>query len=274
MRTPMGLFGGSNMMQRTIAAFLAWACMSGAQATTFTTDFSDLWFNPNEQGWGVNVIQQGDTLFATLFVYSPNSAPTWYVGSALTYSGNQGGTFVFTGPLYQTSGPWFGGVFDPSAANVFEVGTATFRWGAISVGTLTYSVSGVTVTKSIQRQTWRTNNLNGTYIGASAGTYSGICAGGIGYSEEVGLISLSHSGSVATMTLAPSTGGFCNYSGQYVQRGRMGDLAGAVNCSNGATGQFTAFEIEGSISAFSARAIVQFGSCRWEGRLGGLRRGS
>ena len=36
-------------------------------ATSFAPDISGLWWNPVESGWGVNLIQQGSTIFATFF---------------------------------------------------------------------------------------------------------------------------------------------------------------------------------------------------------------
>ena len=39
-----------------------------AAATTHSTDYTDLWYLPAESGWGINIIQQYDTVFATMFV--------------------------------------------------------------------------------------------------------------------------------------------------------------------------------------------------------------
>jgi hypothetical protein len=35
---------------------------------------NDLWFPADEPGWGVNILEQGDTIFATLFVYDAQGA--------------------------------------------------------------------------------------------------------------------------------------------------------------------------------------------------------
>ena len=86
------------------AAFASLAFALPASATNFSTDYTDLWFNPSESGWGVNVIQQGNTLFATLFVYGTDQSPRWYVASGLVASSST----VFSGQLFQTTGPYFG----------------------------------------------------------------------------------------------------------------------------------------------------------------------
>lgn len=207
-----------------------------------------------------------------MFVYSSSGAPIWYVASGASYTGQQGGSLVFSGPLYQTNGPWFGGAFDPNAVGVRQVGSITFNFSEISAGTVSYTVDGVSVSKSITRQTWRTNLLTGNYLGAAVGTYSG-CPSGNGAAEEPGVFTVTHPGSTITIQAAYSVGYSCTYSGTYQQSGRMGTINGTVSCSNGAQGSFTAVELEGSISGMTGRAFAQLrGSCSWSGRFGGLKR--
>jgi len=111
------------------------------------TNYQDLWWNPNESGWGVNVNQQGTVVFATLFTYGLNGRGMWYV-----LNGNRvaGTTNTFTGALYRTTGapfnaPWFAGT-------AVQVGTMTLAFSSGNTGTMTFSVDGSSVTKSIQRQ--------------------------------------------------------------------------------------------------------------------------
>jgi hypothetical protein len=67
-------------MKRFVAAIVLAASCSSV-TTSFSADLTDLWWNESESGWGVNVIQQQDTLFLTFFVYGPDNAPTWYSAS-------------------------------------------------------------------------------------------------------------------------------------------------------------------------------------------------
>src|SRR5438552_11226006 len=81
-------------------------------ATSFTTDQSDLWWNPAESGWGMQLVHRGSVIFATLFVYDQSNKPIWYVAT-LNYSGSN---LVWTGDLLLTNGPWLGTVpFNPNA---------------------------------------------------------------------------------------------------------------------------------------------------------------
>src|SRR5437868_4297792 len=98
------------MSFRFLAAVLAFLAMS-AFATPQPRDATDLWIDPSESGWGLNVYHQGDTLFASLFVYGPDGQPKWYTASALT-----GGPTVYSGAIAEATGPWFGAAsFDPGA---------------------------------------------------------------------------------------------------------------------------------------------------------------
>jgi hypothetical protein len=61
-----------------------------------------------ESGWGMQLVERGTIIFATLFVYDPSGAPTWYVATMPFISNNPNN--VWTGDLYATTGPWFGTV--------------------------------------------------------------------------------------------------------------------------------------------------------------------
>jgi hypothetical protein len=71
--------------------------------------------------------------------------------------GDKTGDATYSGPLYVTHGPAFNAVPFTSigASNLTQVGTMSFTFTNGNAGTLTYSVNGVTVTKSIQRQVVR-----------------------------------------------------------------------------------------------------------------------
>ena len=136
---------------------------NSAIANTWGTDWTDLWWNANESGWGVTATHQGEVVFLTFFVYDVDNRPIWYTGQASYTSTNAQGAFIFAGPLYQTSGPWLGTSFNPNAVGIRQVGTVTFTV-FITSGTLTYSVDGVQVSKSITRQTFRTNQVNAQLV--------------------------------------------------------------------------------------------------------------
>ena len=118
---------------------------------SFATNYQDLWWNPAESGWGVNITHQGNIIFATLFTYDATGKGMWLVlaNASLT------GTRTYTGALFRTTGPVFNASpWIPSVAT--QVGAMTFAFDNGNAGTMTYTVDGVSVTKSIQRQTFST----------------------------------------------------------------------------------------------------------------------
>ena len=55
----------------TVCALLlvALSLVRPAWATSFSNDQSDLWWNSSENGWGIQFVERGKTIFATMFVY-------------------------------------------------------------------------------------------------------------------------------------------------------------------------------------------------------------
>jgi hypothetical protein len=155
------------MTRRILIALL----LCGATFRAGATDYSDIWWNPAESGWGVNFAQSDKFIFATFFVYGPGNTPTWYTAQlVLDASGN------FTGPLYATTGTYLGTApFSPAQTTATQAGTATFQPTAADTGVLTYNVGNVAVAKNIQRQTLTPIPLSGSYTGGAAIDLSG-CA--------------------------------------------------------------------------------------------------
>lgn len=263
----------ARQLRHSIGALLAAAAISlpFAAAAAPTTDFSDLWFIPAESGWGANVIQQDDILFVTLFVYAANGQPTWYVASAVVRNGT---TSTFSGPLYRTTGPYFGaGSWPANSVQVTQVGTLTFSSTQGNAATLTYTVDGVPVAKSIVRQTWDRENVAGTYLGATAGTWSGCGGGRDGYQESVSTFLVSQDGPAIQMR-EDSGGVTCNYAGAYSQAGRMGAIQGGGLCGDGVNQTFAATEVQMTPISLAMRLnVAQPNGCRFTGRLSAVRRG-
>ena len=111
-------------------------------------NYSDLWWNPNESGWGLSLTQHGATLFAAWYVYDDRGRATWLVMPG----GRWTSATAYTGDLYATTGPDARMPFDPSRVTRSRVGTATLSFSSRDRGVLTYQVNGVSGTKQIQRQ--------------------------------------------------------------------------------------------------------------------------
>ena len=119
-------------------------------ANTGAADFTDLWWNSSEPGWGVSVTQHGNNLVFRIFVYDTDGRPLLFVVPSVTYNSASS----FSGNVALTSGPWFGSdPFDPNQVvrTATPGNTATLTFSDANNGVLSYTVNGVTVTKLITR---------------------------------------------------------------------------------------------------------------------------
>jgi hypothetical protein len=112
-------------------------------------DYTDLWWNPGESGWGMAIAQQGSVMFVAWYVYDASGKPVWYVASSCSVMASGNGC---TGALYRTTGPAAGSAFDPSKVQVFNAGTVTLTFSGANDAMLSYTVNGVSATKAITRE--------------------------------------------------------------------------------------------------------------------------
>jgi len=129
--------------------------ISGSSTRNFSaTDsrFTGLWWNPDENGWGVGVFQHKSALFAVIFVYGANRQPIWYVASMReTTRPSDAQQRWFEGPVFMTRGSWwFTSPFHLNEAR--EVGTARLVFpNAGENAAFSYSVDGASVQTVIRR---------------------------------------------------------------------------------------------------------------------------
>ncbi len=129
------------MIRRFLAVALAAMAFPAAAQSVPAANYSDIWFNPNESGWGVTFTQHTDNAVeAVWYTYDPRAAdpnsagnfkPLWIV--------MPGGTWIsptqFTGDVYVTLGTPFSQPWNPSALGVSKVGPFTFNFSSASAGT-------------------------------------------------------------------------------------------------------------------------------------------
>ena len=271
------------LIQRHLAAFLAtFAIAFPAAGTTYSTDYTDLWWGgTSESGWGINLIQQGEVIFATMFVYASDNTAHWYSASALLPVG--GSTTLFSGDLTESRGPWLGGpTFDPNAVTRTTVGAMAVAFSGPNNAALSYSVNGVQVNKQITRITWRNVNIAGNYIGGMVGrssNCSGVSAGQVAVFDN---LTVTQNGANVTMRVDFNQGGTgtassCTYSGILAQAGRLSAInGGTYTCTVGGTaanqGTFNLSAIDAGVNAFSSTFTAQDQFCAsYNGRFGGVR---
>lgn len=111
------------------------------------TDFTGLWFNPAQSGWGLVVMRGASGAYSvTVFHYDQDSTPTWYLAAgALNGS-------TFSQPLSAFSGPWFGiAPFNPAQVASRTAGNLTLAFTSGTTANLTFTADGRTVSTALNR---------------------------------------------------------------------------------------------------------------------------
>lgn len=208
-------------MKRFVAVLAFFALFS---SHVFAANFSGIWWNKNESGWGINFAQQGEIIFAAMYVYNTAGRPTWYT-SAMTAGATTPG--AFTGDLFEATGPYFGGTFNPANVTSRRVGTMSFNGPSFNAGTLTYNVDGVPVTKAIEQLAFTAAPVQGTYAITIASSSGNNCPITNFASPPARLLITGNS-----LQLQNSAGGIqCNAPGGAFQAGNnYGFVADAPSC--------------------------------------------
>ena len=122
----------------------------GVPDATPVASYGDLWWNAAESGWGLSINQQYRTLFAVWYTYGLYGQPVWYVMPGGVWSGD-----TYTGMLYRTTTaplPFFGAPFDPHTVSSISVGSMALRFSGARDATMSYTIDGVSGSRSITRQ--------------------------------------------------------------------------------------------------------------------------
>jgi hypothetical protein len=116
---------------------------------TALIDYTDLWWNPNESGWGLNLIQHASrNIFGVWYTYRQDGKAVWYVIPGGTWTSDT----VFTATVYITSGPAQTGAFDTNRVIATPVGSVVITFTNANNGTFAYTINGISGSKSITRQ--------------------------------------------------------------------------------------------------------------------------
>jgi hypothetical protein len=179
-------------------------------------DYTDIWWaGPTEDGWGVNLAQNQDVIFATFFVHgpAPSTAEIWYVA---TLDRTPGG--LFTGDLYQTTGTGIGAPWNPAQKTATKVGTATFSPTSSTSGRLTYNVGTTMVAKDIIRQTLRSIALGGSYYGVGIVNTTGCAGSGQQVFDVDPVVAQNASELQIVLTFSSES---CTLQGPFAQQGSL-----------------------------------------------------
>ena len=126
-------------------------CFCNAWAQT-GPNYSDLWWNQNESGWGMMLNHQGDTIFAPWYTYGVDGKARWYTVQVTRQADGS-----YAGPIGQTTGVPLNLINgQASLKSTTTVGNATLRFANNNAGTFAFTIGNVTQTKAISRQQYTT----------------------------------------------------------------------------------------------------------------------
>jgi hypothetical protein len=255
---------------RSLLAFAFFAFSFALPLSARAADYTDIWWATGgvESGWGVNLVQNEDVVYATFYVYDTAKKATWYSSPMfVTPSGSYSGT------LYQTTGSFFGGAWNPNDVFPTPVGTATFTPNTATNGSLTYSVNNVpgmpnvVVVKNIQRSMFRTIILGGNYVGTAVVANTGCSdnsKNGSSIFDVDPQITQDTSGQIG-ITLSFGSSETCLLSGAAVQEGQLFRITNASYvCTSGGT---TILNATASVYEVKATSVGIEG--RWFSNTGG-----
>jgi len=277
-------------VKATIGVLVAFICNLAVARTNYT----DMWWNSFESGWGVTMTQDyNGPIFATFFVYTANGSAAWVVG-LLNFDPVSG---IYSGDLLETSGgaPLSSQGFDPTPVQRSNVGTASFTPTGATKGTLAYTYRGSLVVKQITRQPLYTPDTvaNATFLTlTSSGTAfraivesrnNAQCSASNPANTSVGTTHRIFPTAVTSNSISLNVGQcdanfpdscvistpICTFSGAVNQIGRLLNVRGTLSCttgtnfSGGLTGNFAAtfYEVEHTVAGVNGKLYVTNGSC-------------
>ena len=257
----------------TIMRWLAALAAALTAGLAHAGQYSDLWYFPQESGWGLNVVQQDENAFVTLFVYGPDRRPTWYVSSDARITAYAGTQPLFRGTLYRTEGSPVGQPHSPVSVHpVGEIYLETLSRTSMRVH---YRIGGVEHVKQVVRQTFAETPLTANYLAhfhLRQSLPGGPPYGTSTYHGEM-LLHVDAEAGVATLRVTDHLSRQCEYRGPYEQTGKLFHFAGGFTCSGGDAlgGTFQVTDLEASAHGITAALRTVSGNVVQNGRFAAVR---
>jgi Tol biopolymer transport system component len=125
------------------------SCFSTLDSRAGARNYSDLWWNSREPGWGLTLAHQGNTVFALWYTYGEGGRDQWISASALTLQPDGS----YRGALQRPdAGTPLAAIMGPATSfPVPAIGSAELRFSDGASGTFSYMLDGVSQSKPIER---------------------------------------------------------------------------------------------------------------------------
>jgi len=121
--------------------------------------WQDMWWaGPDENGWGMSVVQHDDMLFSVIYAYDAAGKPIWYVMPGGTWNAAR---TVFSGALYLPHGTPYTAYDASKLSPGSPIGTASVDFGDPANVRLSYTIAGTSGQKAISRQPFGLVDMSG-----------------------------------------------------------------------------------------------------------------
>ncbi len=118
---------------------------------TIQTNYSDLWWNPAESGWGISIHHHpSNALVACWLVYGTDGEPRWF----LIEPGEWIDAKTFRGVIYQSTGPDWRDPFETASVELREAGSGVLTFDGPGSGNFSFTIDGVNGSKTISRMSF------------------------------------------------------------------------------------------------------------------------
>jgi len=136
---------------RRLCSIVAVAILVASGAAAQAANYTDIWWNPGESGWGVTLTHHNDKVFAAWYLYDVDGRPLWMVMTDGQFS-NAGRTF--SGDLHRASGPSYrNSSFRSADVSMTRVGTARIDFDDDDQNaTISFAIDGQAIAKRVKRQ--------------------------------------------------------------------------------------------------------------------------
>ncbi|MFO1283519.1 MAG: hypothetical protein U1F51_13870 [Burkholderiales bacterium] len=236
-------------LARVASLFVAVVFAPVSPATVYPYDVADLWWSEAESGWGVQMIQQHGTVFATLYVYRADTTTDFYVAVLAPATG-----LAWSGPVYHTSGPWYGGAWNPAQVAETPVGTMSFEAKGYGTGELKYTIGATSVAKNLTRMSIANDHIGGTFVGAGRVIAADAPCTATGPVPVV--TQFNHTGGQTVSGTMTTPAGTYTFNGSYTQVGRYGFIDATYTSTQGETGTVVFGWV--AVTAFTVTFQYQF----------------
>lgn len=215
-------------MKKKLCEILTGTLLALLSALSYAGNYQDWWWDPQQSGMGFNVGHQGNTVVVAWYNYGEDGKASY-----LTMAGPLNGSVLKAG-LYRGTGPAPGPGYSASQVKQTLVGEASITFGSDTHAQFNYSFDGKEGTMALERFTYDTTDITGTWSFVNKSTYVGCDYPGYNKNQiDYGTMRITKQTAAHTYLLQT---GSCDITFKASQAGAQVSGVGTFQCEDGTRG--------------------------------------